>query len=101
MREYAADLAVLAFRQAHLDPGVAPGAALEVSVDRAVVHAIDGHTLGEPLQLCLSHMPERPRAIGADDAGPRKLKLPLQLAVIGEEQKPFRHEVEPADRHQA
>ena len=39
-------------------------------------------------------------AVGANDAGPRQLELALELAVVGEEQQPLGHEIEPADRHQ-
>ena len=38
-------------------------------------------------------------AILADDRGARQLQLALELAVIGEEQQAFCHEVEAADRH--
>ena len=100
VREDAADLAVLALGQAHLDPAVAAGAPLEVGVDRAVADALDGDSFGERFELGLRHGAEGAGAVGADDPGARQLELALQFAVVGEQQQPFGHEVEAADRHQ-
>ena len=100
MLEHAADFAVLALGQAHLDPAVAAGAPLEVGVDRAVAHALDGDALGKILELRLGDRAERAGAVVADDAGARQLELALQLAVVGQQQQPLGHEVEAADRHQ-
>ena len=44
--EHAADFAVLAFGQDHLDPYVRPGATFEVRVDRAVAHALRSRSRG-------------------------------------------------------
>ena len=54
MLEHAADLAVLAFGQRHLDPLVAPGAALHVGVDLAVAHALDLDPVDQVLELRLA-----------------------------------------------
>ena len=44
-------------------------------------------------QLFLGDVAERPSAIGADDAGARKLELALQFAVVGQQEQAFSHEV--------
>jgi hypothetical protein len=83
MLEHPAHFAVLAFGEAHLDPAIAAGPALEIGVDRAVAHALDRHAFGQVLELRLADGAERPRSIVADDAGARKLELALQFAVVG------------------
>ena len=100
MREHAPNFAVLAFGQAHLDPAVAAGPALEIGVDRAVMHALDRDPLGKRFELVLGDVAESARPISAHNAGARKLELALELAVVGQQQQSFGHEIEAADRHQ-
>ena len=99
MREDPANLAVLALGQAHFDPAIAAGAALEIGVDRAIVHAFDRDPLGQRFELVLGDVAESAGAVGAHDAGSRELELALQLAVVGHQQQAFGHEIEAADRH--
>src|SRR5688572_10937914 len=73
MLEHPANLAVLAFAEAHLDPAIAPGPALEVGVDRAVAHALNGDAFRQILELGLGDRAERSGAVVADDAGARQL----------------------------
>jgi hypothetical protein len=93
-----ADLAVLTFGEAHLDPGVAPSAALKIGVDRAVADALDLDAVDKLLQLVLADLAEGAGAVGALDSGRRELELALQLAIRGEEEEPLGVEVEAADR---
>src|SRR5688500_4422615 len=62
MLEHPAHFAVLAFGEAHLDPAIAAGPALEIGVDRAVAHALDRHAFGQVLELRLADGAERPRS---------------------------------------
>ena len=101
MLEHPADLAVLAFPEAHLDPAVAAGAALQIGVDRAVADAVDLDAVDQLLELLLADLAEDAGAVGALDAGGGQLELALELAVGGEQQQPFGVQVEPADRHDA
>src|SRR5690348_5141626 len=101
MREDAADLPVLAFGETKLNPAIASGAPLEIGVDRAVVNAFDRDPFRELLELGLAHLAVGAGAIGADDAAAGELECALELAVVGEEEQAFGHEVEPANRHQA
>ncbi len=100
MLEHAADLAILAFPQAHLDPAVAPGAPLEIGVDRAVADALDLDAVDQLLELGLADLAEHAGAVAALDAGRGQFELALQFAVGGEQQQPLGVQVEPADRHQ-
>ena len=61
---------------------------------------LDRNSLGELLELRLGDLAVGAGAVSAHDARPRQLELPLELTVVGEEQKPFGHEVEAPDRHQ-
>ena len=99
MLEHAADLAILAFAQPHLDPAVAPGAPFQIGVDRAVADALDLDAVDQLLELRLADRAEDPGAVAALDAGGGQLELALQLAVGGEQQQPLGVQVEPADRH--
>ena len=64
MLEHAAHLAILALLEAHLDPGVAAGAAFEIGVDRAVADALDLDPVDQLLELGLADLAEHARAIG-------------------------------------
>src|SRR5216684_2151384 len=94
----AADLAVLALMQAHREPGVAALLAIEHGADRPIGHAVEGDARlerGEPRRI---DGPVDAHAIAPEPTAHRQLQRARQLAVIGEQQQPFRSEVEPADR---
>ncbi len=99
MLEDAADLAILAFAQPHLDPAVAAGAPLQIGVDSAVANALDLDAVDQVFQLRLADLAEDAGAVAALDAGGGQLELALELAVRGEQQQPLRVHVQPADRH--
>src|SRR3546814_547189 len=65
--QHPADLAVLAFGQLHLDPGVSPGPALHVRVDRPIAYAFDLDTVDQFLKLRLAHLAKDTGAIDALD----------------------------------
>jgi hypothetical protein len=65
------------------------------------MNALDRDSLGQLFELVLGNVAERPCAVGSDNAGSGQLELPLQLAVVGEQQQAFGHEVEAADWHYA
>src|SRR3546814_318167 len=102
--EMAADLAhlpVLAFVQGHGEPGIGAGLVVERGLDRAIVDALDGDTLGERRQALRHHAAVHAHAVAAQPAARRQLQLALQGAVVGQQQQAFRIDVEPADRLQA
>src|SRR5689334_6326492 len=101
MGEDVADFSILTLGETHLHPAIASGPSLEVRVDRAIADAVDGDSLSQLFQLLLRHLTVRPGAIGADNPRLRKLELPLQFAIVGQEQKALGHEIEPADGHQS
>jgi hypothetical protein len=100
MLEHAADLAILALAEPHLDPGIAAGAALQIGVDRAIAYPFDVDPVDQLLELRLADLAEHPRAIRPLDSRGGQFELALQLAVRGEQQQPLGVEIEPADRHQ-
>jgi len=100
MFEDAADFAILALPEAHLDPTVAAGAALQIGVDRAVAHALDLDAVDQLLKLRLADLAEHAGAVAALDAGRGQFQLALQFPVGGQQQQPLGVEIEPPDRHQ-
>ena len=68
MLQHPAHFAVLALGQGHFDPLVAPGAALHIGVDLAVVDPLDGHPLDQLFQLALGDVAKGAGAVGARHA---------------------------------
>ena len=73
MSEHPPHFTILALGQAHVNPAIAAGSALEVRIDRAIADAFDRHALGKALELVLGNGAERSGAVVADDASARKL----------------------------
>src|SRR6185437_13006237 len=97
----AADLAVLAFMQADGEPGIAALLAVEHRADRAIAHAADsdaGLERGEPRRIGGAM---DAHAIAPEPTARRQLERARELAVVGQQQQPFRSEIEPADRDDA
>ena len=63
MPEHIADLAVLAFADAEREPRIRALHAIKRGVDRAVMHAVDGDAVAEPLEPVLSDRAMRAHAI--------------------------------------
>ncbi len=101
MFEHAADLAILAFAEPHLDPAVAAGAPFQIGVDRPVADALDLDAVDQILELGLADRAEDAGAVAALDAGGGQFELALELAVGGEQEQPLGVQIEPADRHHA
>src|SRR5262249_44489382 len=83
------------------DPHIAALLAFERRFDWTIVHFVDGKAAGEILQLGFADLSEGAHAVAARPAGSGKLKMPRELAIICQKQKPFRIEVEPSHRNQA
>src|SRR5258708_25347680 len=94
----AADLAVLALVQAYREPGIAALLAIEYGADRTIGHAVDGDARLERGETRRIDGPMDAHAVTPQPAARRQLQGARQLAIVGEQQKPFRSEVEPADR---
>ena len=89
MSQHAPDFPVFALGEAQLDPTIRAGAPLEIGVDRAIADTFDRDSFSKTLQLLLADPPMRTRAIGANNAGARKLELALDLSIIRKQQQPF------------
>src|SRR5437867_9631680 len=60
--------------------------------------AVDDQTASEPIEVVRVGDAEYPRFVHAGDAVARMREPRRQIAVVGQQQQPFRIEVEPADR---
>ena len=101
MLEHAAHLAVLALAQGQGQPDIVALEPVDAGLDRAVGDAVDGDPLRQGAQLAVVDLAERAHPVAAQPAGGRQLQPPLERTVVGEQEQPFRADVEPADRHQA
>lgn len=99
--EHAPDLAILAFAQAHCEPAIVRGPALEPRLDGPIDHAIDGDAVREGGKARLIDSAVRPHAIAPYPSGRRHLEPAGEAAIIGEEDQPLGIEIEPADRDHA
>ncbi len=100
-RHGAADLAVLAFAQAHGQPGIRALDAVKRHLHRLEPLPLDDNALAQRLQLGVGRVAVHPHAVLAQPAGRGKLQPPLQLSVVGKQQKPLGVQVQPPDRHHA
>ena len=75
--------------------------AIELRLDRAVDHAVDGDAAAKLVELRLVDLAVRAHAVAAEPAGGGKLQHAREPAVVGEEQQALGVDVEPADRHDA
>ena len=101
MFEDAADLAILAFAQRHLDPDIGARPPLQIGVDLAVADAVNLNSVDQFLQLRLTDLAICPGAIGALDTGRGQFQLALEPPVRGQQQQPLGIEVEPPHGHQS
>ena len=101
MLEHALHLAVLAFAQAHRQPEIRALHAVDLRLDRAVDHSVDGDAAAELIERRLVDLAMRTDAIASEPSGGGKLQDAREPAVIGEEQQAFGVDVEPPDRHHA
>ena len=81
--QHPSDFAVLSLGERQFDPGIAPGAALEVGVDRPIADTLDRHAFGELFELGLGDIAKGARPVAAHYAGPWQLHLALELAIVG------------------
>ena len=98
--QHLAHLAVLAFADADGEPDIGTLFAVERRLDRPVMYARDGDTGAQPVERGLHDAAERAHAIAPQPTGRRQFEHARQAAVIGEQQQPFRVDVEPADADQ-
>jgi len=98
MLEHAADLAVAPFREGHGEPDIVALLAVDGDVHRAVVDALDGDAFGQLLEGIGVGIAVGARPIAPHPPGRGELHPAGELAVVGEQQQPFRVHVEPADR---
>ena len=101
MLEHALHLAVLAFAQADGQPEIRALHAVDLRLDRAVDHAVDGDAAAKLVERRLVDLAVRAHAVAPEPAGRGKLQHAREPAVIGEEQQALGVDVEPADRHHA
>ena len=100
-RHGAADLAVLAFAQADGQPGIRALVAVEHDLHGLERLAFDGDPLAERFQIGIGGVALHPDTVFAQPAGGGQFKAALEFAVIGEKEKTFGIEVEPAHGHDA
>ena len=96
----AAHFAVLAFADQERDPDIVALLAFERRFDRAVIDAARSQAPRKLVQLRLLDLPESTNAITPGPTRGGQFEMPREIAVICEEQEPFRVEVEPAHRNQ-
>ena len=94
-------LAVLAFAQGKREPEIGALLAVDARLDRAVMHAVDGDALAQPIERLLADAAMRAHAIAPDPAGARQLEMARQRAVGGEQQQALGVDVEPPHRDDA
>ena len=78
------DLAVLAFAQAHRDPGVGALLPVELGFDRRVVDAVEADPAAQAVEPRLVDRPVRAHAIAAEPPGRGQFEHPREAAVIGQ-----------------
>ena len=101
MFEHAFDFAVLAFAQRHRQPAVGALHAIEGRPNARVMHAIQRQTFAEPIENGLIGDAVGADPVTPDPAGRRQFEDAREAAVIGEQQKSFGIDVEPADADDA
>ena len=99
--EHAANFAVLAFLQSHLDPHIGASAALQIGVDLAIADAVDLDPVNQFLQLCLRDRAIGARAITARNTGRGEFEATFKRAVGGHQQEPLGTQIEATDGHRA
>ncbi len=87
--EHVAHLAVLALAQGDRDPGVGALDAVQLGLDRAVLHAVHSDALDERVELGLVDLAIGAHAVAAQPAGFGQLQHAGEAAVVGEQQQAF------------
>jgi hypothetical protein len=97
MFKHALDLAVFAFAQTHCQPAIGALLAVERGFDSGIAHALDRHTLQEPVEHSLVGLAIGAHAVAPQPAGGRKLQHTCEAAVIRQKQEALCVDVETAD----
>src|SRR5579883_700354 len=98
--KHVAYLAVLAFADREGEPDIRALLALECRLDRAVVDAVDGDAVPQPVQIGLADPAMGADPITPDPAGLRQFQHPGEPAIVGEQQKALGADIEPPDAHE-
>jgi len=67
-------------------------------LDRAIGDALDGDAFFQPVERGLVDPAKGADPVAPDPAGGRQFQMPGQAAIIGQQQQPFRCQVQPPDR---
>ncbi len=97
MLQDVAHLAVLALPDRDRDPDIIALFAFERRLDRAEVHPARSQARRKLVEFRLLDLPVGADAIPPGPARGRQLDMPRKIAVVGQEKKPLRVEIEPAD----
>ena len=92
----AANFTVLAFADAHGQPGIRALLAVDGDFHRLEIFAVNGDAGAQRVKALLGRAAVHPHAIFAQPAGFGQLEAALQPAVIGQQQQAFRIQVKPA-----
>ena len=98
VRQNLTDFAVLALAQADRQPDVGTLNAIEARLHRPVTDPLDLDAVLQAVELLLRDAAVRAHAVAAQPSRGRKLHIPRQPAIGGEQQQAFRIEVQTANR---
>jgi hypothetical protein len=99
IRQGAPDLAVLALAQADRQPCIRALLTVERHLHRLITDTLHLDALPQRFKICVGRRALDPHAVLAQPTRAGQLQLPLDPAIIGQEQQALGSQVQPPDTH--